>query len=723
MNCKLGLSLLSVIIVVLALSAFAAEQPTMQVRVSFEDSSVPVMLRMMGLDVVYVADGQADVFTNRAGFNRLLDSGYQVEIIHDDVTAFYSSRLDTDLPNGGYKTLGEIYAYLDDMIAAHPDIMTSKISIGHSIEGRDIWAVKISDNPDVDEEEPELFFNALTHAREVITPEILLYFTDHLTDNYGLLPEITEIVDNRELWFVVMVNPDGYYYNQVTYPDGGGMWRKNRRDNLDGSFGVDLNRNYGYLWGYDDFGSDPVTTSGTYRGTSAFSEPEIAALRDFSASRNFVFEVHYHSYSNCIIWPWTYQNLKTPDQDLFAVLADSMASYNDYAAENLLGYLMNGGACDWFYGEQVLKPKILSFLIEAGSQKDGFWPDIDRVPELVAENLGVNLYLCRAADTVYNLAPPQSPALEVSPSGESDYTVSWYHNDTLNPASAYELVELQDMVRIIDSADSDVNWEGGGRTMDCHSEPWGFGMVTESDFLQTREPVYIAPGDTLKFWVDYELAEGYSYVYVQVSDDGHTFENIPGNLSTSDNPYGYNDGNGITGYSNEWVQGIFDMSSFEGQTLWIRFLFRPVVPDPQNPEYSNVVLDDLEILKEFGSQTIIVSDLTDTLYNFTDKPDGDYYYRVRAIDVQDQWGPLSNYGPVSIPYEAECCQVRGDIDHDGDVAVMDAVYFISWLWDDGPAPPCYLEADADGSEEVGGLDLLYLVNYFWNDGPAPVPCP
>src|SRR5690606_8892087 len=132
------------------------------------------------------------------------------------------------------------------------------------------------------------YYYGAIHAREVITPEVLIYIMRYLTNNYGIDPQVTYLVDNRELFFSTVVNPDGYYYDEVIEPDGGGLWRKNRRNNGDGSYGIDLNRNFGYQWGYDDEGSSPDGSDETYRGASAFSEPETQRLRDFMISRNFV---------------------------------------------------------------------------------------------------------------------------------------------------------------------------------------------------------------------------------------------------------------------------------------------------------------------------------------------------------------------------------------------------------------------------------------------------
>lgn len=99
------------------------------------------------------------------------------------------------------------------------------------------------------------------------------------------------------------------------------MWRKNRRDNLDGTFGIDLNRNYGYNWGFDDDGSSPFTGDETYRGTVPFSEPETQIMRDFVNSRSFRIALNYHTFGNLLIYPWGYDySIYTPDSALLPIM-------------------------------------------------------------------------------------------------------------------------------------------------------------------------------------------------------------------------------------------------------------------------------------------------------------------------------------------------------------------------------------------------------------------
>lgn len=302
---------------------------------------------------------------------------------------------------GGFYTNDEVIMELDSMRLLYPHLITEKKSIGLSLEGRELWMSKISDNPDLDEDEPEVLYDALHHAREPQGMMTLIYFMYYLLENYETDDEAAYLVNNRELYFVPVVNPDGYVYNEQTNPNGGGMWRKNRRDNGHDCYGVDLNRNYGYMWGYDDVGSSPYPASDCYRGPYAFSEPESQVMRDFCIDHYFILNLSYHTYSNVLIYPWCYvASPLNPDSTIYIEYADDMTQYNYYSYGNVvqtIGYTANGGSIDWMYGEQSTKNKILSMTPEVGSDADGFWPDESRIYPLAEENLYSNLFLAWAA--------------------------------------------------------------------------------------------------------------------------------------------------------------------------------------------------------------------------------------------------------------------------------------------------------------------------------------
>ncbi len=345
----------------------------------------------------------------------LLDEGFQINVEIEDLTQFYSSRLSKQAYDalgfgygsmGGYYTFDEAIRQLDTMRLLYPNLITAKFSIGNSLQGRPIWAVKISKNADLPSTRPEVFYNALTHAREPAGMMSVIYFMWHLLQNYGTDSEATYLVDNRQMYIVPVVNPDGYEANRRFAPNGGGMRRKNMRNSVtdDDVQGVDLNRNFGYMWGYDNSGSSPTPTAATYRGTTAFSEPETQVLRDFCISRStyggFKLVLNYHTYSNLLIYPWGYiANFETPDSVIFREYARDMTQFNKYAygTPSQLLYPVNGGSDDWMYGEQTTKNKILSFTPEVGTASDGFWPPSSRILPLAQENLYPNLYTAYVA--------------------------------------------------------------------------------------------------------------------------------------------------------------------------------------------------------------------------------------------------------------------------------------------------------------------------------------
>lgn len=296
---------------------------------------------------------------------------------------------------GGYYTYVEVMAELDSMRLLYPNLITVKQSIGLSHEGRHLWMVKISDNPDVAEPEPQVLYDALHHAREPQGMMGLIYYMYYLLENYGSDPDVTYLVNSRELYFVPVVNPDGYVRNQVTNPGGGGQWRKNRRFNSPGVYGVDLNRNYGYQWGYDNNGSSPTPSSETYRGPSAFSEPEIVSMRDFINSKNFVTGSTIHTYQDIYLYAYGYTSIQPEDLDVYTQYASDMSFYTGYpwGTPWELLYFSNGRTQDWQYHEKG----IFNIEPEIGSQSDGFWPSISRILPLAQLHVQPNLYLAWVA--------------------------------------------------------------------------------------------------------------------------------------------------------------------------------------------------------------------------------------------------------------------------------------------------------------------------------------
>jgi len=285
--------------------------------------------------------------------------------------------------------------------------------------------VKISDNPSINETEPEVLYTSLHHAREPAGVMSLLYYMYYLLVNYDSDPLIQILVDNTEMYFVPVINPDGYVYNQTIAPNGGGMWRKNRRDNGDGEWGVDINRNYGYMWGLDNEGSSPYTWDETYRGTEAFSEPETQNMKVFCENHEFVNALNYHTYSNLLLYAWGYTEELCPDDDIYFAHSTLMTQDNNYTygAGSTTIYPTNGGSDDWMYGEQGTKNKIFAYTPELGGGNDGFWCDIDRIIPIAQENMIQNI-LAAAFAGVYASVEETSPSVTNINEGYLTYDIT-----------------------------------------------------------------------------------------------------------------------------------------------------------------------------------------------------------------------------------------------------------------------------------------------------------
>jgi len=295
----------------------------------------------------------------------------------------------------GYFTYEEMLANLDSMHAKYPNLITKRMVVNDSIqtnEQRDLYYVRLSDNAEIDEEEPEVFYNALHHAREPLSIQHLIFYMWYLLENYETDEDVKRAVNNVEMYFLPCVNPDGYIYDQILNPEGGGYWRKNRRLNEDGSYGVDLNRNYGFNWGYDDVGSSADIESNTYRGTSPFSEPETQIMKAFCETHNFLIALNCHTSGNFLIYPWGYDyDIYTPDADQYTNYAKEMTKHNNYTFGTISEalYIVNGAADDWMYKETAIKNKILAMTPESG--RSGFYPPKEEIISICKDNVWQNL--------------------------------------------------------------------------------------------------------------------------------------------------------------------------------------------------------------------------------------------------------------------------------------------------------------------------------------------
>lgn len=325
-------------------------------------------------------------------YYRLADMGYNPQILPEPEPFKRSSRATGMAPaaraniviDDGYHSFEQVESILRQFQDTYPDI-AQMVDIGFSHYGRTVWAIKISDNVGVDEDEPAIMFNALHHARELMSTEVVLDIINYLTTNYGSDPDVTRWVNNWEIWLIPVVNPDGL--DIIFTRDS--SWRKNARDNnlnglIDNSDGVDINRNYPFKWGLVP-GSSGISSDSTYRGPSAGSEPEVQAIMELSLRKRFVFCIAFHSSGGIVLFPYGSLAATNPSPSISAHIGSELSKLcvrEDNQRFDLSPrlYDVNGLDRDWHYNNGTI-----GFVIELGLH--GFQPDYDRWHDAIVEGI------------------------------------------------------------------------------------------------------------------------------------------------------------------------------------------------------------------------------------------------------------------------------------------------------------------------------------------------
>jgi len=308
------------------------------------------------------ANGEADYRVKASDLPLLNQAGIPYRVMIDDVQALIDaeqSEINDPFRDraffDAYQNYPAVSDYVNTLAASYPTFVT-RISLGNSIQGREIFGFRLtSPVPPIggSPRKPVVFFNSVQHAREWIGVMVDMYIATQFLSQYPSNATIKSLLDTYEFVFVPLSNPDGYNITWTTNR----MWRKNAR-NISGSIrGVDLNRNWSVGWGLNP-GSSGSSTNDTYRGASPFSEPETQALRDYALSvPKLVAAIDFHSYSQLVLRPWTYQYVLPSGIAGFdrigaamvnAIASSTGASYV-YGGPDIL-YLASGTAPDWFYG-------------------------------------------------------------------------------------------------------------------------------------------------------------------------------------------------------------------------------------------------------------------------------------------------------------------------------------------------------------------------------------
>jgi carboxypeptidase T len=358
-----------------------------------------------------------DVIVSSSDLNILKQRYKSIEILHSDYEAYIEKKLIENKFSGdhileekyfkfgsmsGFFTLEEIYSQFDKMIAKFPQYFKSYEIIGKSIEGRDIVAYNFGSSQALDV--PSVLITSLHHAREALGMMSVVYFMWKILENAENGDrEAQYLLNNRRISVIPVINPDGYAFNQTKYPNGGGMWRKNRRLNGDSTYGVDINRNYGpdEFWSKDNDFASKSTRSETYKGTAPFSEPETQAVKKFCEDNHFDIALNYHSLGNLLIYPYSSLTKETSDSTIYRYLAENCSKVNEYYYGldiNTVNYNSQGTSDDWMYLKSEKKDKIFSMTPEVGRLTDQYWLSnlsgeerADRLLEICYENYSLNL--------------------------------------------------------------------------------------------------------------------------------------------------------------------------------------------------------------------------------------------------------------------------------------------------------------------------------------------
>jgi len=413
-----------------------------EVSVPLEGESLPVVLS--GFDIVGGKAGYlAEIVCTQEGLKLLDQAGVDYRIIIEDLEAYYAAQMLGPTNFGNYYTYDEANAILDSLHDQYPSIISERMilpndSLGDTTwDGNHVWAVKVSDNVGTEENEPEALYTGIHHAREPISANICVEWARWLCDNYGKDPLATYLVNNRQIWIVPIINPDGYLYNEEIRPGGGGMHRKNRRQTGAEPQGVDNNRNYPYMWGYDNQGSSPDPGEETYRGPGPGSEPETQSVMNLCKEHSFVTALNFHSHSNLFLYPWGYTRQKCEDSLAFygwGEIATRIAHYTVIGGHEF--YPTNGDSDDWMYWDQG----IFSVTPEVGER---FWQEW-QIEQHIAETHPMMIATAKAAGIYPELLGiyfSDGGDSEISP-GETVDLIVHIHNMSVKDGSGQIGLEL-----------------------------------------------------------------------------------------------------------------------------------------------------------------------------------------------------------------------------------------------------------------------------------------
>jgi PKD repeat protein len=426
---------------------------------------------------------------------------------------------------GGYLKYNEMLAELDAMVAQYPNLITAKapISTYLTVGNRPIYHVRISDNPNTDESgEPKVLYTAIHHAREPMSLMETIFYMWYLLENYGINDEVTYLVDNTQMYFVPCINPDGYVYNETTNPNGGGMWRKNRRNNGGGVYGVDLNRNYSYGWGTT--GTSTNTSNETYCGPSAFSEPETQAMRWLVQNNDFEMAFNAHTYAEDILFPIGTTTAEfAPHHNYLQDYTNHMVELNGYTAmKSSALYPASGDSDDYMYKVDVgvgQKDTIFAHTPEVGT---AFWQPSSEIISTCKEMVFPNLILAHLTRN-YSIVNDADGSTIATLSGNFNHSIK-----RLGRQGGNVTVSIEPLLNI-SSIGSGVNY-----SLNCQQTSTGAISYILNPSIQFGDQIkYILKTDN-GLWIKRDtIVKTYGAITVQAIEDATSSNNWTGTWGTT----------------------------------------------------------------------------------------------------------------------------------------------------------------------------------------------
>jgi carboxypeptidase T len=635
------------LVLLIAVTAQAGVGDKMLVRIHTDPSELP-----RGLDVAgFKRFEWADAVVDGKGYADLVARGLRVEILEED----FEGQM--GMIAGVYHPLQDVMDSLAAIATNHPDIARLDTLPFTTDQGRVILALKISDNVDVEEDEPELIFTGLHHAREWPTVNIILFAADTLVSAYGVDFHTTEIVDSRQIWLVPCENPDGYFYCHDQSHD----WRKNRRYfPAYNSRGVDLNRNYDGTfdgsplgeWGSPLGQTSRHPTTEVYDGPEPNSEAETKAMVYLNDQHDFVFSIDYHTWAEAVMWPWGYSEyVHVPDDAIISDIGQEIASritqqdgsgtYDAFQSAGPGMYPTTGGSDDWRYGYTYYHKgsNILSYVIEACQS---FHPNQAVLDQVMRENFDGIMYLCEIADSVKSVLVPYvlPPIITLDSISSPDFDIVWTQKNPAANAELYELEELIGFTPVIDSAENGTDlWDMGGFTRSTarvHSGTYSFFSTLNSAVddtavaMTTKYPLPVMPNDSLTLWYYCNIEVDYDFAYFEVSRDGLEWKIL----------------DYLTG-TKGWDRVAYSLEDYVGGSIFIRLRYAKDEMDPGS--FEGLYVDEVSPVATFDSTAVLSSAISDTFYSFTGKDPGDYWYRLKGYNTTRGWGHYSELVHTQVP--------------------------------------------------------------------------